>query len=138
MSTSSTNKLLEGLDADDPATRAVVFELHATVRLGEDGVVLTEPGVEAGAKAPSALAHDDGAAGHDVAVVCFHAEPLRVRIAAVARTALSFFMSHVSISAGKTLQKDVLDPHLREEGAMTLGPAHSLAALFLEDANFRP
>src|SRR5207253_5484232 len=58
---------------------------------------------------PSALAHEDGPAGHDVAVVAFHAEPLRVAVPAVPRTALAFFVcqdrkstrlnsSHVAIS----------------------------------------
>ena len=42
------------------------------------------PAFRPGLEAASALADDDGAAGHDVAVVRFHAEPLRVRVAAVA------------------------------------------------------
>src|SRR5260221_8322450 len=84
MSTSSTNKLVERLDADDPAARAVVLELHASGRLREDRVVLAEARVQAGLKTASALANDDGAAGHDVAVVRFDAEALRVGIAAVA------------------------------------------------------
>src|SRR3954467_5695827 len=98
MSTSSTNKLFERLDADDPAARAVVFELHASVGLREDGVVLAQPGVEAGLKTAAALPHDDRAAGDDVAVVRLDAEPLRVGVAAVPRAALSFFMSHCCIS----------------------------------------
>src|SRR5580700_2005975 len=83
MSTSSTNKLLERLDADDPAARAVVFELHASGCFREDRVVLAEPRVQAGLKTASALADDDGAAGHNVPVVRLHAEPLRVGDAAV-------------------------------------------------------
>src|SRR6185436_15020556 len=58
MSTSSTNKLFERLNADDAAVRAVVLELHATRRLGEDRVVFAEPRVEAGAEAAAALTHD--------------------------------------------------------------------------------
>src|SRR3954467_364346 len=98
MSTSSTNKLFEGLDADDPAARAVIFELHASVGLREDRVVLAQSRVQAGLKTAAALADDDRAAGDDVAVVRLDAEPLRVGVAAVARTALSFFVSHVCIS----------------------------------------
>ena len=45
---------------------------------------LPMPGVQARAEAASALADDDRAAGDDVAVVRFHAEPLRVGVAAVA------------------------------------------------------
>src|SRR6478672_3723124 len=94
MSTSSTNKLFERLDADDAAARAVVLELHAPGGLGEDRVVLAEAGVQARLKTAAALADNDGAAGDDVAVVRLDAEPLRVGIAPVARAALSFFMSH--------------------------------------------
>src|SRR5258708_40335498 len=92
MSTSSTNKLFEWLDADDPAARAVVLELHASGGLREDRVVLAEARVQAGLKTAPALADDDGAAGDDVAVVRLHAEPLRVGVAAVAVAAFSFFM----------------------------------------------
>src|SRR3954469_3730140 len=94
MSTSSTNKLVEGLDADDPAARAVVFELHASVGLREDRVVLAQACVQAGLTRTAGPPHDDRAAGHDVAVVGFDAKPLRVGVAAVPRTALSFFVSH--------------------------------------------
>ncbi len=76
--------LLEGKNADDAAFGAVVFEPDAAFDLREDRVVLAEPRVQAGAEAASALPHDDGAAGDHVAVVRFHAEPLRVRVAAVA------------------------------------------------------
>src|SRR5262245_23706229 len=94
MSTSSTNKLLDGLDADDAAVRAVVLELHATVDLGVDRVVFPDPRVEAGTEPAPALADDDRAAGDDVAVVRLGANPLRVAVAAVAGAALSFFVSH--------------------------------------------
>src|SRR3954451_23028275 len=101
MSTSSTNKcLIERLDADDPASCAVVFELHLASRLREDRVVLAETGVKSGLEPPSALANDDRAAGDDVAVVRLDAEPLRVGVAAVPRAALSFFVSHFCIPAG--------------------------------------
>ena len=52
---------------------------------------LPMPRVQARAEPASALAHDDGAAADDVAVVRLDAEPLRVRVAAVAGTALSFY-----------------------------------------------
>src|SRR5688500_4723806 len=77
-------ELLNRLDADDAAVSAVVLELHASGDLGEDRVVLAEARVQAGAKPPTALAHDDRAAGDEVAVVRLHAETLRVGIAAVA------------------------------------------------------
>ena len=46
--------------------------------LREDRVVLAEADVQAGLEPAAALAHDDRAAGDDVAVVRFDAEPLRV------------------------------------------------------------
>src|SRR5258706_13229718 len=94
MSTSSTNKLFERLNADDAALGAVVLELHASGDLGEDRVVLAEARIQSRVEAAPALPDDDRAAGDDVAVVRLDAEPLRVRIAAVPRAALSFFMSH--------------------------------------------
>src|ERR1041385_5982074 len=94
MSTSSTNKLLDGVNADDPAVRAVIAELHAPRDLGEDRVVLAAAGIQPRPEPSSALAHDDRAAGHEVAVVRFDAEALRVGIASVAGAALSFFMGH--------------------------------------------
>src|SRR2546426_1970576 len=90
MSTSSTNTLLERLNTDHAAVCAVVLELHAARDLGEDRVVFAEAGIQPGAEAAAALAHDNRAAGHDVAVVGLDAEPLRVRVAPVARAALSF------------------------------------------------
>src|SRR6266511_1037292 len=96
MSTSSTNKLLEGLNADHAAVGPVVLEFHAAGDLGENGVVLPEPRVEARSEATATLTHDDRAARHDVPVVRYHAQALRVGVAAVAGTALSFFMSHSS------------------------------------------
>src|SRR5262245_3006783 len=94
MSTSSTNKLLDGLDADDAAVRAVVLEPHLAGDLRVDRVVFADARVQAGAEAASTLADDDRAARDDVAVVRLGADPLRVRVAAVAGAALSFFMSH--------------------------------------------
>src|SRR5258706_11200625 len=81
----------------------MIFELHAPGDFGKDRVVFAAAGVQPGRKPPAALADDDGAAGDDVAVVGFDAQPLRIGIAPVARTALSFFMSHnsaISVGAG--------------------------------------
>src|SRR5207248_2801807 len=86
--------LLDWLDADDAAVRAVVLELHAAGDLREDRVVFAEAGVQPRAESPPALTHDDGAAGDEIAVVRLHTQPLRVGVAAVARAALTFLMSH--------------------------------------------
>src|SRR5581483_7779417 len=77
-------QLFDGLDADDSPMRAVILEPHAPRYLREDRVVFADAGVQAGTEAASALAHDDGAAADDVAVMRFDAEPLRVGVAAVA------------------------------------------------------
>src|SRR5262245_14828940 len=141
MSTSSTNKLLDGLYADDAAVRAVVLESHLAGDLRVDRVVFSDAGVQAGAEASSALADDDRAAGHEVAVVGFDAEPLRVRVAAVAGAALSFFMSHSAFTKSTVdsrLHQNVFDSHAREDRAVAPGPAHALAALLLEHADLRP
>ena len=47
-------------------------------------VVFAEAGVQPGPEPPSALPHDDRAAGDEVAVVRLHAEALRIGIASVA------------------------------------------------------
>src|SRR5262245_49179215 len=60
------NSGFDGMDADDTAVGAVVFELHAPGDLREDRVVLAEPGVQARAKAPAALPHDDRAARDEI------------------------------------------------------------------------
>ena len=66
----------------------------APADLGKQRVVLAEADVQARAEAAAALAHEDRPAGHDVAVEPLDAEPLRIAVAPVARTALSFFMCH--------------------------------------------
>src|SRR5438874_12538046 len=56
MSTSSTNKLLERLNADDAALRAVVLEAHAAGRLREDRVVFADARVQPRTEPSAALA----------------------------------------------------------------------------------
>src|SRR5262249_6022414 len=51
--------LLDWENADDAAFRAVILEADAARGLGEDRVVLAEPGVQAGTEAAAALPHDD-------------------------------------------------------------------------------
>ena len=68
------------------------------VDLREQRVVLAEPDVEAGTEPAPALAHEDRAAGDDVAVEPLHAEALRVAVAPVPGTALSFFCCHGDLS----------------------------------------
>ena len=82
-----------GTDADHAAVRAVIGELHVARDLGEERVVLAAADVQARLEAAAALAHEDRAAGHEVAVEPLDAQPLRVAVAPVAGTALSFFVA---------------------------------------------
>src|SRR5207249_8856869 len=86
----------DGEDADDSAARAVILELHPTRDLGEDRIVFAPAGIPPGTKSPSPLANDNRPARHEVPVVRLDAQPLRVRVAAVSRAALSFFMRHIA------------------------------------------
>src|SRR5688500_15212940 len=101
MSTSSTNtaslRLRDRNDADAAAVLAVVLQAAGAGDLGVQGVVLAEADIQARVEAAALLAHENRAAGDDVAVVALDAQPLRIAVAAVAGTALTFFMSHVSI-----------------------------------------
>src|SRR5438552_2018186 len=74
-----------GLDSDVLAQAAAVFEADNAADFGEQGVVFAAADVQAGLNAGAALAHDDGAARHQLATEGFHAQPLRVAIAPVAR-----------------------------------------------------
>src|SRR5262249_34916557 len=76
--------LFDWLDANHASHGAVILELHASGDLGKNRVVFADAGVQAGPEPTAALGDDDGAAGDEVAVVRLRAEPLRVRIAAVA------------------------------------------------------
>src|SRR6266487_521562 len=88
------DSVLERQHADDAAARAVILELDRPVDLCEEGVVLAESDVEPRAEPPPALPHEDRSPGDDVAVVAFDAEALRVAVAPVPGTALTFFVSH--------------------------------------------
>src|SRR5204863_1628652 len=87
-------------DADHAAVRAVILKPDAAGDSGENRIVLAQSGVEARPEAAAPLAHDDGAAGDQIAVVRLDTQALRVRVAAVARAALSFFMSHMFFDWG--------------------------------------
>ena len=84
--------------------------LTRAVDLGEERVVLAEPDVQARTEPAPALTHEDRSAGHDVAVEALDAEPLRVAVAPVTGTALSFFCA-MTADACRFLDDDVGDPH---------------------------
>src|SRR5262245_20981711 len=82
-----------GADAHE-ARVAAPLELHVAVDLGEQRVVRADPDVEAGLESRAALAHQDGAAGHELAGEPLDAEHLGIRIAAVSRAADALLVSH--------------------------------------------
>ena len=86
--------VLERQDADDATARAVILELDRAVHFRKERVVLAETDVQSGTEAPAALAHEDRSAGDAGTVVALDAETLRVAVAPVPGTALTFFMSH--------------------------------------------
>src|SRR3954464_8781511 len=85
--------LVGGKDGYDPAA-APGLEVHASCAGREDRVVLADPGPLAGLEAGAALAHDDLAAGHDLAREHLHSEALGGRVAPVAAGAESLLVSH--------------------------------------------
>src|SRR5437763_5162495 len=82
-------------DCDGPALSARP-EREGAVALGEDRVVRAEPRAGARAEARAALADDDHAGLHRLAVEQLDAEALRVRVAAVPGGAETFLVSHLA------------------------------------------
>ena len=72
---------------DELAHAAAITELNSAGDLGKQRVVLAQAAVDAGLDLGAALPHDDGAAGDQLASENLDAEPLRIGIAPVFRTA---------------------------------------------------
>src|SRR6476660_6782563 len=71
------------LDRDDAAVAASIVEPHHARDFGEKRVVLAAADVRAGKELRAALPDEDRAARDELAAEALHAEPLRVRVAAV-------------------------------------------------------
>src|SRR6266567_1738734 len=83
-----------GIHADLVPGAALVLELHDAVDERVNGVVRAQPDVAAGVP-PRAALTDDDVAGHDLlAAVFLDAAVLRIAVAAVARGADAFLVSH--------------------------------------------
>jgi len=93
-SSPAARTLLCGLDADEAAGAAFVFELDDAGDLGEKRVVLADADVHAGLKLCAALAHENGSAADQLAAEPLHTQTLRITVPAVSRAADAFFMSH--------------------------------------------
>ena len=87
-------ELLCGMDADEAAGMAFVFELHDAGDLRKERIVLADADVDAGLELGAALANKNRSAADELAAEAFHAQPLRVTVPAVSRAANAFFMSH--------------------------------------------
>src|ERR1035438_1401253 len=66
------------LDHHELAHRSLVQEFDAPRDLGEEGIVFAATDVQSGLGWCAALAHNDGAAGHDLPAECLKPKPLRV------------------------------------------------------------
>src|SRR5262245_55116331 len=82
-----------GEDADE-ARVAPALEPDVAVDLREQGVVVAATHVEAGLEASPALAHEDAAAGDELAAEALDAEHLRVRVTTVPGAADALLVRH--------------------------------------------
>src|SRR5687768_18248616 len=86
------------IDADLVTMLVLVLELHDAVDQRIDRVVRADADVPPGVPFRAALADDDVAGNHALAAVLLDAAVLRVAVAAVARRADAFFMSHIALA----------------------------------------
>src|SRR5207253_5570092 len=80
--------------AHETAAGTFVRKVHDACHLGVEGVVAADADVDAGVELRAALANENRAAGDELPGEALHAEHFRLRVAAVARRTLSFFVSH--------------------------------------------
>ena len=80
-------RALGGLNQHIATGAAFIHELNGAGDLGEKSVIFAATDICAGLNAGAALADDDGAAGNKLTAECFYAQPLRVGVAPVSRTA---------------------------------------------------
>src|SRR4051812_10952401 len=120
------------LDAAAATDGTLVLELGVLDRAvdeREDGEVAAEADVLTGMDDRPLLPHEDVAGDHLLAAETLDATHLRAGIAAVARSALSFFVSHL----GSSLRADAGDLDRGERLAVTGLAAVPLAAAVLVD-----
>src|SRR5688572_8946598 len=84
----------DGFDGDDPALATAFAEANDAGHPREEGVVLPAADVDTREKTRPALAHEDRASRHDLSRELLDPEPLGVRVATVARRALSLLVCH--------------------------------------------
>src|SRR6476620_8607721 len=118
------------VDADLEARLALVLELHHAVDERVDRVVGAETDVLARVPPRAALTHDDVARHDPLSAELLDAAVFRVAVAAVARRADAFFMSHFILASAES---DVVDADFGEALPVTLLLRVILPALHLED-----
>src|SRR5512139_3154547 len=99
---------LDRLDADELAAVGDDAEDHLAGDLREEGAVPSHADVRPRVVDGAVLAHEDAPRADRLAAEALHAEALPLAVAAVAGTALSFFVSHRPISL---LDGDPADLH---------------------------
>src|SRR5437667_12892313 len=83
---------------------ALAVERNGAVNQREQGIVFCALHITAGEKARSTLTDQDPAGADRLAAVDFDAQPLAVRLAAVANGTLTLFMCHVIASPMSSLE----------------------------------
>ena len=83
-------------DVDEFAASSAILELHDPRHLGKQGIVLAPTYIEPWVELRATLPNQNGAAIDGLTAVSLDTEKLRIRIAAIAAGALSFFVCHNS------------------------------------------
>src|SRR5262245_5023869 len=118
------------VDADLVLRAVLVLEFHNAVDEGVDGVVRAKADVVAGMPLRAALADDDVAGDHALTAVLLDAAVLGIRIAAVARGADAFLMSHWK---PRSAEGNVVDADFGEALPVAALARVVFPALLLED-----
>jgi hypothetical protein len=121
---------LDRLDGNKPAGAAFVYELDDSRNLREQRIVFSDADVQTGLEFGSSLADKNGSACDQLSGETLYAEPLRVAIAAITRTADSLFMRHTK---APELNRYLIDPDGSVILTMTIGPPILFLAFLLED-----
>lgn len=128
-----------GRDADEASSLAFVTKFDETVDFRKKRVITTDSDVHAWVEAGTTLTNENRSAGDELSREALDAEHFRLRVAAVSRRTLSFFVSHensFSASGAQVLDRDRVDADLHEVLTMTLLPLVHLPSLLLVNNDF--
>src|SRR5438105_1464688 len=142
--------LLRWINADEAPTPPAILELDDRGDDSEERVILAASHIMPGLELRPALPHEDRTASDELATEAFDAEPLRIRVAPVARTAYAFLVCHCENSLRGIRQTEVyltsplsilsnrVNLNRSEILAMTVLTLELFAALEFEDDDLRP